>query len=106
MTGGEGGGGTLGPIFAGYVLLQFLSHLVGTLGCRSQFTYICAGLSSSLNVESNGSWCWQSFLTSLWGGGGGGGTAKSVPTNMVSIVAFQSPYPIIVYSEFRDTFIN
>ena len=40
---------------------QLSSHLVGTLGSPSQFTYICAGLSPPLNVESNRSWCWQPY---------------------------------------------
>ena len=61
--------------------LQLSSHLVRTLGSPSQFTYICAGLSPPLNVESNRSWCWQSLLSTL-----GGGTATSVPTNVTAIV--------------------
>ena len=63
-------------------MLQLSSHLVGTLGSPSQFTYICAGLSPPLNVESNRSWCWQSLLSTL-----GGGTATSVPTNVMTIAA-------------------
>ena len=60
---------------------QLSSHLVETLGSPSQFTYICAGLSPPLNVESNRSWCWQLLLSTL-----GGGTATSVPTNVTTIV--------------------
>ena len=63
-------------------ILQLPSHLVGTLGSPSQFTFICAGLSPPLSVESNRSWCWQSLLSTL-----GGGTATSVPTNVTTIVA-------------------
>ena len=62
------------------LFLQLSSHLVGTLGSPSQFTYICAGLSPPLNFESNRSWCWQSLLSTL-----GGGTAASVPTNVTTI---------------------
>ena len=61
--------------------LQLSSHLVGTLGSPSHFTYVCAGYSPPLNVESNRSWCWQSLLSTL-----GGGTATSVPTNVTTIV--------------------
>ena len=57
-----------------------LSHVVETLGSPSQFTYIRAGLSPPLNVESNRSCCWQSSLSPL-----GGGRATSVPTNVTSI---------------------
>ena len=47
------GRGGLVVYFLCYIELQLSSHLVGTLGSRSQFTYICAGLSPPLNVESN-----------------------------------------------------
>ena len=64
-------------------IVDTFSGSLRTLGSQSQFTYICAGLSLPLNVESNRSWCWQSLLSAL-----GRGTATSVPTNVTSIVAW------------------
>ena len=43
--------------------LKSASRLVGTLGSGPQFTYMCAGLSPPVKVESKRSWCWQSLLS-------------------------------------------
>ena len=80
---------------------QFSSHLVGTLGSQSQFTYICAGLSLPLNVETNRSWCWQSLLSTL-----GGGTATSVPTTVTTIVDEESREYVTIKMHKRFYFVQ
>ena len=72
---------------------QFSSHLVGALGCRSQFTYICAGLSPLLNVESNRSWCWQSLIYyQHWGEA----QLQLFQQNVTTIVAVIPPFLVAI----------